>query len=267
MGKFSSLTPEDISFCQVLTLCSAFCVVMGIYQSFEYAFCYEDEKKDQYKLISLIKRARRMAEEESHNEGDNAETARLLGAEAIPLHNMSSPSREGDLERTRLLGGERNPRHNLSSLSREILSAQSADVASLDNAASIQGHLESISTNNDREDDLSVSSKTNQTAPAVGGARPKSTRVSPKSGCKKSSTASPGVHGSDMSDCPLPPVAGSQGESSSSSSDFGDLVSGWDYNSTGADQSHSGSRADQPHAAKPNTRSKSTYAKLSGNKR
>ncbi|ELT97733.1 hypothetical protein CAPTEDRAFT_161485 [Capitella teleta] len=102
---------------KVLTLCSAFCAVMGIYQSLEYAFCYDDEKRSQYKLIGLVKRAQRLAEFENQAGAPDTETSRLLPAEVIPLIEVpqaestddvlsdsiysESPSRESRMKRNK----------------------------------------------------------------------------------------------------------------------------------------------------------------------
>lgn len=71
---------------------------MGVYQSLEYAFCYDDEKRSQYKLIALIKRAQRLAEFENSagtpdHDGEN-EHSRLLSGETIAMAELSSEARD-----------------------------------------------------------------------------------------------------------------------------------------------------------------------------
>ncbi|XP_052059999.1 proprotein convertase subtilisin/kexin type 7-like [Mytilus californianus] len=82
---------------KILTLASAFCVVLAIYQSFEYIFCYDEEKK----LVSRMRKVYVRAQQLSQG-NDPSETTGLLSSaqdttgsntdlwEEYPMQELSS---------------------------------------------------------------------------------------------------------------------------------------------------------------------------------
>ncbi|XP_033759157.1 proprotein convertase subtilisin/kexin type 7-like [Pecten maximus] len=115
---------------KILALVSAFCLVMAIYESMEYALCYKEEKQEQLRRKNLKKDANRLANRHRIGDHDSSETRALLQEEEeIPLdiissnqnnsstssiHNNSNPSldtswnsfSESDLQRMPDLGDE-----------------------------------------------------------------------------------------------------------------------------------------------------------------
>lgn len=59
---------------------------MALYETMEYALCYNDEKKEQKRLMNLNKQARRrMTPRQQETDGDPSESMGLLEMEEIPL--------------------------------------------------------------------------------------------------------------------------------------------------------------------------------------
>lgn len=92
---------------QVLVLASAFCMVMAIYETLEYMFCYDDEKKKHYDEMQAAVQQRQRSENnpgrsaetdnsDSYNNGtgadpaSNSEGTRLLDGEDIPLTSVTN---------------------------------------------------------------------------------------------------------------------------------------------------------------------------------
>ncbi|CAL1548277.1 unnamed protein product [Lymnaea stagnalis] len=117
----SPYTPVSDRTLKIIILSGAFCLVMAIYETFEYIFCYDDEKKEAARNRVLARRARRLVDTsisspdgdtslpngaslslafEDDDEGDDdvfdiSETARLIrrdqntGSEVIPMATFS----------------------------------------------------------------------------------------------------------------------------------------------------------------------------------
>lgn len=99
---------------QVLVLSGAFCIFLAIYETFEYVFCYDDEKKLHRRLFKLSLRARDLA---TGNNGsmlnqtqDMSEVSRLLetapGEEAIPLDEVLANHMEENILFDRTFDGK-----------------------------------------------------------------------------------------------------------------------------------------------------------------
>ena len=79
-------------------LICAGCVFMAIYESLEYSFCYDEEKKEHIKQMKQYARAQLASETYGQSPstslaGDASESTRLLDAEEIPLDPIiSTPS-------------------------------------------------------------------------------------------------------------------------------------------------------------------------------
>ena len=65
---------------------------MCVYETLEYALCYNDEKKEHRRKLKLAARARQLANEtqpDSVNSDDITESSRLLQMEEIPMETVS----------------------------------------------------------------------------------------------------------------------------------------------------------------------------------
>jgi len=86
--------PISVKILKIMTLSGAFCLIMAVYEIFEYIFCYDDEKKAHRRLIKLTIRARELSEGGNLNENNC---------------NMTSTSTSGQVtESTGLLSAEAN---------------------------------------------------------------------------------------------------------------------------------------------------------------
>ena len=70
--------------------------MLAFYETFEYAFCYDDEKKEHRRRMKLALRAQKMARDNSNssissNSGAN-ENTRLIPNECIPMQTLNRPS-------------------------------------------------------------------------------------------------------------------------------------------------------------------------------
>ncbi|XP_071095808.1 proprotein convertase subtilisin/kexin type 7-like [Haliotis cracherodii] len=76
---------------KVLVLACVFCLVMTVYESLEYAMCYNDEKKEHRAKMKLAARAQRLANQNSDNinPDDVNESTGLLQSEEIPMQTFS----------------------------------------------------------------------------------------------------------------------------------------------------------------------------------
>ena len=77
---------------QILALVCVFCGIMCVYETLEYALCYNDEKKEHRRKLKLAARARQLANEtqpDSVNSDDITESSRLLQMEEIPMETVS----------------------------------------------------------------------------------------------------------------------------------------------------------------------------------
>ncbi|XP_041373167.1 proprotein convertase subtilisin/kexin type 7-like [Gigantopelta aegis] len=76
---------------KILALACVFCAVMCVYETLEYAFCYNDEKKEHRRKLKLAARAQRLADRsrpEPVNSDDITESTGLLQAEDIPMETF-----------------------------------------------------------------------------------------------------------------------------------------------------------------------------------
>ena len=86
---------------QFLVLTGAFLMIMAIYESLEYLFCYDDEKKETSKQRKLTLRAHRLARNvlaaELNTQSSINETTGLL-TEEIPMQTLNSEGQRSRLE-------------------------------------------------------------------------------------------------------------------------------------------------------------------------
>jgi len=78
----------------MLSVIGSFFFLMALYETFEYIFCYNEEKEEQSKTLKLLKRAHRLAARHlyrGHSSSNNSqETVGLLSEESIPLDTFQS---------------------------------------------------------------------------------------------------------------------------------------------------------------------------------
>lgn len=72
----------------MIVLTCAFCAVLAVYETFEYLFCYDDEKREHKRLLLLFARAKK--ESERIMQEESGEQTRLLDAEEIPMETLPS---------------------------------------------------------------------------------------------------------------------------------------------------------------------------------
>ena len=71
----------------MICLTGALCFVFAVYETLEYLFCYNDEKKEQSKYMKLFKRAHQLARDHIYNRPTNTETTGLL-SDNIPMQTF-----------------------------------------------------------------------------------------------------------------------------------------------------------------------------------
>ncbi|XP_045207949.2 proprotein convertase subtilisin/kexin type 7-like [Mercenaria mercenaria] len=81
---------------KVIAMSGILCFLFAVYESCEYLFCYNDEKKEQSKYMKLLKRAHRLAREHIYNQPSQTETTGLL-SDNIPMQTFrtTEPERSG----------------------------------------------------------------------------------------------------------------------------------------------------------------------------
>ncbi|XP_052806356.1 proprotein convertase subtilisin/kexin type 7-like [Mya arenaria] len=86
-------TSLSVKTLKVLTVISCFCFLMAIYETFEYIFCYDKEKAEQSRTLTLLKRAHQIAARHLYGDsspGDSQEAIGLLSGESIQLDTFQS---------------------------------------------------------------------------------------------------------------------------------------------------------------------------------
>lgn len=70
---------------QMLVLTGCFLMIMVLYETFEYMFCYNDEKKEQANLLQLNEHAHQLNEQQSPDE-----VTRLLHVEEMEMETVAN---------------------------------------------------------------------------------------------------------------------------------------------------------------------------------
>ncbi|XP_061169906.1 proprotein convertase subtilisin/kexin type 7-like [Saccostrea echinata] len=81
------LSPKLLKF---LVLASIFCLVMALYETFEYAVCYRDEKKAQRQKMMASLQTQQPARNKPTDEADQSESQRLLDSESDTAISMET---------------------------------------------------------------------------------------------------------------------------------------------------------------------------------
>ena len=156
-------------FFQLVVAIGAFCLIMALYETFEYAACYKEEKKEQrQKMMEELQSRDRERTDSRHRRSSDEEARRLLDdsdAEYLQLQDMSacSPVQSEVSAASSVQNSSSAATKNLSSASKNLSSALVSDVEEGNDLNEIGQNMESFSEHSNRTDSFYSDTSDNKT--------------------------------------------------------------------------------------------------------